>query len=63
MEYKYNNLKEKYLNEVLTNVQLKEQTKMLQQRISKAIEYIEFVRIDDAYCNVLLEILKGDSNE
>ena len=39
------------------------QNKKYKEVIDKAIEYIEYVSIDETYSNVLLEILKGDSNE
>lgn len=37
--------------------------KQLKERINKAIEYIEYIGMDDTFDKVLLEILKGGSND
>lgn len=49
-------LKEKYLNAVSDYEQEKSKN-------NKAIEYIEYINIDEIFDRCLLEILKGDSNE
>ena len=47
----------KYLNDLVT------ENKKLQQRIDKAIEYIEYIEMDQIFDKVLIEILKGEDNE
>ena len=47
----------KYLNDLVT------ENKKLQQRIDKAIEYIEYIEMDQTFDKVLIEILKGEDNE
>ena len=42
---------------------LQEENKKLQDRIEKAVEYIDYIKIDNVYDNVLKEILKGDNKE
>lgn len=45
------------------NENLERHNKQLKERIDTAIEYIEYIGMDDTFDKVLLEILKGDSNE
>ena len=45
------------------NTELLEENQALKDRINKAIEYIDYIKIDNAYDNVLKEILKEDNKE
>ena len=42
------------------NSKLKISNNLLQQRIDKAIEYIEYIGMDATFDKVLIEILKGE---
>lgn len=42
---------------------LGQESQQLKDRINKAIEYIDYIKIDNAYDNVLKEILKEDNKE
>ena len=55
-------LKEEIKRQDNLNKQLVEECQDFDKRIDKAIEYIEYIGMDETFDKVLIEILKGEDN-